>query len=235
MRSSTFLFVILALLAVGTGILVLDEDGMVAGLQDTQFGNLVHFGAWGLVLAAGAVALFRTRFSQALKALAFWALAFVALIGLYAYAPEFSGIKDRLIAVLVPGTAIEIAGSDGQQFMVMRGNDEHFRIDGSINNEPVSFIVDTGASIVAMDTAMAEDIGIDTASLDYSIRVMTANGVARAAPIYLDTVRVGDIVRHDVEAAITEGDGLGMTLLGMSFLNTLTSFDFRGERLILTD
>lgn len=135
----------------------------------------------------------------------------------------------------MPGTAIEVAGSDGRQFMVLRGNDDHFRIDGSINGAPVSFMVDTGASVVALDRETAEHIGIDTAALGYTSRVVTAGGLARAAPVYLDTVRVGDIVRHDVEAAVIEGDGVGLTLLGMSFLGTLTSFDFRGERLILTD
>ena len=64
---------------------------------------------------------------------------------------------------------------------------------------------------------------------------MTANGMTRSAPVFLETIEVGDIVRHNVRAAVTEGEGFGTVLLGMSFLDTLTSYDFRGDRLILTD
>ena len=72
-------------------------------------------------------------------------------------------------------------------------------------------------------------------SLPGAISVMTANGPARAAPVKLAYVKIGDIVRENVQAAVMDRDGDGLSLLGMSFLGTLSSFDFRGERLTLTD
>ncbi len=64
---------------------------------------------------------------------------------------------------------------------------------------------------------------------------VTANGIAKAAPIRLDSITIGGITRNNVAAAVTEGAGLDTVLLGMSFLGTLTSYDFRGDRLVLTD
>ena len=235
MRSGRLLWIILGLLAAAGLALVFNGDGKIVGLDDNQFASLAYYGAWGLVLASTAMLMLRARLGEALRGAAIWFLAFVALIGLYTFLPDLNSLKNRLVAALVPGTLVAVGAPEGKRFMALRGIDDHFRLDGSIDGRPVTFIVDTGASIVAMDRATAEDIGIDTTRLGFSQEVMTANGIARAAPIRLDAVRVGDIVRHDVPAAVTEGDGLGVALLGMSFLNTLTSFDFRGDRLILTD
>ncbi|WP_206453530.1 retropepsin-like aspartic protease family protein [Aurantimonas marina] len=235
MRSGRLLWIILGLLAAAGLALVFNGDGKIVGLDDDQFASLAYYGAWGLVLASTAVLMLRTRLGEALRGAAIWFLAFVVLIGLYTFLPDLASLKNRLMAALVPGTLVAIGAPEGNRFMTLRGRDDHFRLDGSIDGKSVSFIVDTGASVVAMDRTIAETIGIDTASLRFSQEVMTANGIARAAPIRLDAVRVGDIVRHDVPAAVTEGEGLGVALLGMSFLNTLTSFDFRGDRLILTD
>ena len=235
MRRDMLLWVVLAILGIACLVLVFNDDGQVAGLADDQFASLVYYGAWGLVLASSALLMIRTRLGPALKAAAIWGLAFLVLIGLYASAPELNALKNRLMAALVPGSVVAVAGSDRTQFMATRGIDNHFHLDGSIDNTPVSFMVDTGASVVAMDRATAETLGIATGNLRFSQRVMTANGVATAAPLRLDTVRIGDIVRHDVDAAVIEGEGLGVVLLGMSFLSTLTSFDFRGDRLILTE
>ncbi|HEY9057730.1 MAG TPA: TIGR02281 family clan AA aspartic protease [Aurantimonas sp.] len=235
MHSGRLLWIVLGLLAAAGLALVFNGDGKIVGLDDDQFASLAYYGAWGLVLASTAVLMLRTRLGEALRGAAIWFLAFVVLIGLYTFLPDLASLKNRLMAALVPGTLVAIGAPEGNRFMALRGRDDHFRLDGSIDGEPVSFIVDTGASVVAMDRAIAETIGIDTARLRFSHEVMTANGIARAAQIRLDSVRVGDIVRHDVPAAVTEGEGLGVALLGMSFLNTLTSFDFRGDRLILTD
>ncbi|NDV85299.1 TIGR02281 family clan AA aspartic protease [Aurantimonas aggregata] len=235
MRRDVLLWVILALLGVACLVLVLNGDGEIAGLPDGQFARLAYYGAWGLALASTALLMVRTRLGFALKAAAIWGLAFLVLIGLYASAPELNALKNRLMAALVPGSVVAVSGSDGRQFMATRGVDNHFHLDGSIDGAPVSFMVDTGASVVAMDRASAESLGLRTDNLRFSQQVMTANGVANAAPLRLDTVRIGDIVRHDVDAAVIEGRGLGVVLLGMSFLSTLTSFDFRGDRLIMTD
>ena len=240
MRRDWLLWIVLAILGVACLVLVLNggDGGPIAGLPEGDFAQLAYYAAWGVGLGSVALMTFRTRLGDALKAAGIWILAFAVLIGAYSFGPELGSLKDRLMVALMPGTLISVGGDggerDGRRFMALRGADDHFHLDGSIDGKPVSFMVDTGASIVAMDRATARSVGIDLSRLRFSQKVMTANGLASAAPVTLDTVKVGDIVRHDVEAAVTDGD-FGTTLLGMSFLNTLTSFDFRGERLILSD
>ncbi|WAJ30594.1 retropepsin-like aspartic protease family protein [Antarcticirhabdus aurantiaca] len=230
------MFALLLLVVGGAALLLLSMDGGFAGLDEGQFAHLVYFGAWGLLMAGGILALFRGRLFGALRDLMVWGLVFVALIGVFAYSHELKGVGDRVLGVLMPGRAIEVAGSGGTQYRVVRSGDDHFHVEGSIDGRPVTFVVDTGASMIALDTVTAERLGIDTAGLNYRADIMTANGVAKAAMVKLDEVRIGGIERRNVQAAITEGRLLGGTvLLGMSFLNTLTSFDFRRDTLVLTD
>ncbi|WP_102959057.1 retropepsin-like aspartic protease family protein [Mangrovicella endophytica] len=234
MRGSLFLVLILGVIAGAVILLAVDADGQILGLQDSRFASLIYLGTIGVAIAAGLTAS-RSRLADTVKNALVWALAFAALIGAYAFSPELGGIKNRMLAVLMPGTPIEVAGSNGSQYVVTRGLDNHFHVDGEIDGVETAFMVDTGASMIALDEQTAKALGVDTSALRFTSQVMTANGIARAAPLRLKTVQIGQIVRHNVEAAVTEGSGLGVTLLGMSFLGTLSSFDFRGERLILTD
>ena len=235
MRDSRLLFLLLVLIAITVAILVFNDDGMVAGLQEGQFAEGAYMAVWGLVLASGMVFVFRGNFAGALKSLAIYALGFIALIGLYGYRGEFRQIGDRIIAELVPGHVIDVAGAEGNQVMVMRADDDHFHVSAQVDGKSVRFLVDTGASVVALDRRAAASIGIDIDGLSYSGRVMTANGIARSAPVTLGTVRIGDIERANVQAVVMDRDDDGISLLGMSFLGTLSSFDFRGEKLVLSD
>lgn len=233
MRGNGFLILILVLIAVVVGVLVLNDGGRIAGLSDDDFGQGAYAGIWGLVISAGLFGVFRSNLAGAIKGLLTWTLAFVVLIGLYSFRQEFREIGDRMLAELIPGHVITVAG-DGTQVRVLRADDAHFHVDAVVNGKSVSFLVDTGASLVALDRGTAESLGIDVASLGFTTRVMTANGPARAAPVKLAYVKIGDIVRENVQAAVMDSDD-GLSLLGMSFLGTLSSFDFRGERLTLTD
>lgn len=235
MRSGAFLVVILAVLAGAAALLVFDGDGLIAGLRDDQFADLVYLGAWGAVVGAGLLFTFRGRFSEAVRNAGIWIAVFLVLIALYALAPDARSLGDRMMAALMPGRVAEIEGTDGRKVMIMRSGDDHFHVDAIVDGQPISFLVDTGASFVALDPNAARRIGIDPDQLRYTTRIMTANGAARAAPVFLKSIRIGGIERRDVPAAVIDQDGLGLSLLGMSYLRTLSSFDFRGERLILSD
>ncbi|BDA85316.1 aspartic protease [Aureimonas sp. SA4125] len=235
MRDNRLLLFLLAAIAVVVAFLVFNDDGTVAGIGEGQFADVAYLSVWVLVLASSMFFVFRGNLSGAVKSLAIYALGFVLLIGLYGYRAELREVGDRFLAELIPGRAIAIAGTDGRQFMVMRGDDEHFHVAAEVDGRPVEFLVDTGASVVALDRRAAAAIGIDVASLAYTSRVMTANGIARSAPVVLGTVRIGEIERANVQAVVMDRDDDGISLLGMSFLGTLSSFDFRGERLVLSD
>ncbi|EAU40282.1 Eukaryotic/viral aspartic protease, active site [Fulvimarina pelagi HTCC2506] len=236
MRDGNLFWIVIAILGIALLALLTSQDGMIAGLPDGQFAELAYYGTWGVALAAGLFLFSGIRIGEAFRYALVWIGLFIVVIGAYAFAPEFLAIKDRITAVLMPGSVVSIANdSERPQYMATRGRDGHFHLNGTVDGEDVSFMVDTGASVIAMDRPTAESIGIETGRLSFSDYVQTANGIVRSAPVFLDSVTVGDIERRNIRAAVTDGDGLGTVLLGMSFLDTLTSYDFRGDRLVLTD
>lgn len=109
----------------------------------------------------------------------------------------------------------------------------HFVFPGDVDGRTVTFMADTGASIVALTFEDARRAGLAPQSLDFTGRVSTANGVARVAPVMLSRVRVGSITLRDVPAVVAEKGALEVNLLGMSFLGRLESFNLRGDELVL--
>lgn len=109
----------------------------------------------------------------------------------------------------------------------------HFVFTGKVDGRPVTFMADTGASIVALTYEDARRAGLSPSSLDFNARVSTANGIARVAPVTLSRVRVGSITLRDVRAAVAEKGALEVNLLGMSFLGRLDSFNLSGGELVL--
>lgn len=107
----------------------------------------------------------------------------------------------------------------------------HFIADGQVNGGTVRFMVDTGATAIALPAADAKRLGINYLKGERGF-VQTANGSAPAYRVKLDTVRLGDITLNNVEGVVLEG-GLTMPLLGMSFLNR-TEMKRDGETMVLT-
>ncbi|MGZ8153826.1 MAG: retropepsin-like aspartic protease family protein [Burkholderiales bacterium] len=107
----------------------------------------------------------------------------------------------------------------------------HFYINGWINGSSVRFLVDTGATTVALSTTEARRLGINYLAGTRSMG-RTASGSVLGYGVKLDSVRVGDITLHNVDAYILEGAGPSEALLGMSFLNR-TQMRRDGDTLVL--
>jgi len=97
-----------------------------------------------------------------------------------------------------------------------------YRVDGTINGSRVGFLVDTGASVIAMSEAHAKRIGIDYEASTERSRLSTAQGQANAYLVSLDEVAVGGVATHHVRAAVIPGDYPAEVLLGMSFLRSVS-------------
>ena len=108
----------------------------------------------------------------------------------------------------------------------------HVVIDAAVNGASVRLLVDTGASLVTLTPADARTAGIASGELVFNNRVSTANGFARMAPVTLREIRIGQLSIYDVPAAVLEN--LNISLLGMSFLSRLQSYEMRDGKLTIS-
>lgn len=112
------------------------------------------------------------------------------------------------------------AATDARQSVSLTADARgHFAAGGSINGYPMTFLVDTGATAIAINSTEAKRIGLDYKS-GQAIRVGTAAGVVPAWRVKFNTVKVGGITVNQVEGMVVEA-GLSVPLLGMSFLNRM--------------
>lgn len=218
--------------AVGIALLISADAGSVVGLTEAQTGQLVPLLLILIVVAAGMFAR-RRRALELIGNLAVWAGIFgVALVG-YAYRDDLRGVASRVFGELMPDTAVIDEERGTATFRV--GRDGHFQLDATINGADIRTIFDTGASAVVLTSADARRAGIDTSTLRFEVPVSTANGTGRAALVRLDRVEVGGIVRNNVRAFVAEANALDTSLLGMSFLETLTRYSVSSSSLELVD
>ena len=109
----------------------------------------------------------------------------------------------------------------------------HFLVRAKLNGAPVEVMVDTGATLVAINETTARRIGIRVAPADFRHAARTANGMTEMASAVIDEIEIGRIVVRDVPAAVLRDKALGGTLLGMSFLNKLRKFGVEAGTLVL--
>ena len=121
------------------------------------------------------------------------------------------------------GQAVSIAGSSStvaSSVTLYADSAGHFFSEGWINGAKLKFLVDTGATTVAMNSGDARYAGIDFRK-GQPVQMQTANGVAKGYRVVLNTLKIGSLTLHQVDAVVLEGGSPPMVLLGMSALNRL--------------
>jgi aspartyl protease family protein len=228
---------IFLVLAVGLGLLIYNHStGQTFGMDNDDFANLIYLIPIAGILSVGILAGRRTGLATAVKQLGLWALIILALVAAYSFRDDFSGVSNRVLSNLIPGRASSVTLADGtQQIMLTRTRGGHFASDVSVNGNSLTMLVDTGASSVVLSHQDAKRAGIDVDNLNYTITVRTANGTTTAAPIRLSEMSLGSITRQNVSALISRDGALDGSLLGMSFLSTLSSMQMQSDQLILKD
>ena len=109
----------------------------------------------------------------------------------------------------------------------------HFATEGRIDGQRIGFMVDTGASVIALNETSAARFGLRPSRGDYKASVATANGNVRAAPTRLAMVDIGGIVVRDVDAIVLPDEALSENLLGLSFLSKLKRFEYSSGQMVL--
>lgn len=231
-----FLWLILGVIGVGLILLITNhEQGSVLGIQNDRFASVLYMGIWAAVLSAAIIPR-QGGFRAAARNAVIWLAIILALMAGYVYRYELQDIGSRLTAGLIPGSPISRTSNEGrEQVMLIRSQNGHFQVNAKTNGADIGFLVDTGASSIVLTHDDAIAAGIDPDSLTYSITISTANGTTTAAPYTISTLDIGDIKRDRLKALIAKKGDLDTSLLGMSYLKTLWSFEIRGDRLVLTD
>ena len=161
-------------------------------------------------------------------------LALAAGVLVPRYATRVTAGSEPAVLTAQPAGATAAAASLNSRSMVVpRDARGHFQVDGRIDGRPVSFMVDTGASVIALTASDAGRLGIHPAQSEFIAAVKTANGTVRAAPTQLDMVEIGDLLVRDVPALVLPDEALSENLLGLSFLSRLRRFEYSDGKLVL--
>jgi aspartyl protease family protein len=109
----------------------------------------------------------------------------------------------------------------------------HFLTEARINGQRVDFMVDTGASVVAVNESTAARFGLYPSRGEFTANVTTANGAIKGARARLAMVDVGGLVVRDVDALVLPDEALSENLLGLSFLSRLKRFEYSNGQMVL--
>ncbi|MDH3737984.1 MAG: TIGR02281 family clan AA aspartic protease [Alphaproteobacteria bacterium] len=218
------------LLVVGAGIWFLDDlfPGQLSTEDDSDLHIIRSVGVLALI-SSGLIFARQINLGEAVRNISIWiGLAAILFVG-YSFRTEIEDVYFRVRGELVPSQAIALTDDE---LVITASADGHFYVDGRANGERIRFMVDTGASHVTLSPRDASRIGVNLGALQFDQRFQTANGVGYGSPYRLDSMSIGTIEFGDTEVSINEAD-MSTSLLGMSVLERLTSFEFRDGKLYL--
>ena len=148
----------------------------------------------------------------------------------------FKAASDNAVEAIAPSVASvspSSAGYTNYEVRIPEGQHHQYFVTAAVNRRPSEFLVDTGASYVALRRSDAEDAKIFVSASDFTYEVRTANGLTRAALVDIEEIEIDFIRVRNVKAFILPDEQLGTNLLGMSFLSKLESVEARQGELVL--
>ncbi len=220
--------------------------GLPAG-QESRFFYLSALLALLLAGVLGRLAMApRSALRWALGHAVTWLAVGLVLVAGYSYRRELNQVTLRVIGELLPArgqpvvvvkaepgaAAAAPARSYARSMRFTMASDGQFHVEAVIGATVVRFILDTGASEVMLSQADARRLGYEPGNLSYTQLYRTASGIVRGARVILPTVDIGPIRVTDVNASVLETD-TEVSLLGMTFLSRLSSYQVDGPTLTL--
>lgn len=157
---------------------------------------------------------------------------FVALGVIFANYAELSLVAPPSRETVAIATT-EAPRTGGRTVVIPRDSRGHFQVNGRVEGRYMGFMVDTGASVIALTARDAARLGLRPPQREFTTEVKTANGTVRAARAQLNRVEINDVVVRDVDALIVPDEALSENLLGLSFLSRLRRFEYSNGKLVL--
>jgi aspartyl protease family protein len=199
-------------------------------LSGGELANFVYLSALLIMLCSSVIFRSHLKASELVKQAFLWLIIILFIIVIYSFRYDFYDLKSRVVTELFPSKATQISEN---QIQIKIADDGHFYIDLTINNKPVRFMIDTGASDIVLSAIDARRIGIDMNNLSFNKRYQTANGSIFGAGVVLREIKISDIILNNIPASVNDSN-MGTSLLGMSFLKRFKKYEFYQDSLVLT-
>jgi aspartyl protease family protein len=191
-------------------------------MSEMDYGNLVYLVLLGAMVTLWFFVQNRQSLNRTLQQGAVWGLIFLGTIAAF-------GLWGDIRQTVNPQ---QLVLSETGRIEVPRGPDGHYYLTLDINNAPVRFVVDTGATSMVLTKTDAERVGLTEDDMIFYSEAMTANGPVRTAPVRLDAVALGPFHDANVRAFVNEGE-MRQSLLGMEYLSRYARLEIANGRLIL--
>ena len=191
-------------------------------MSSADSASLIYLLLLGAALAFWFFIQNRDSLNRKLQQAALWALIFVGAMAAYGLWDDIS--RSSLTA--------RISAETGE-ITVPRSADGHYYLTLQVNDTPIRFVVDTGATDMVLTRADAVTAGVDPGDQGFSGRARTANGTVRVAPVRLDTVAIGPVQDRNVRASVNDGE-MDTSLLGMTYLHRFSSIQITNGEMILS-
>jgi aspartyl protease family protein len=149
-------------------------------------------------------------------------------------ADKMTPASPALANASVRTASTETVGQAGTRSLIIpRDPRGHFLTEGRIDGQRIGFMVDTGASVVALNETSAARFGLRPSPGEYNAKVTTANGTIKGARMRIAMVEIGGLVVRDVDAMVLPDEALSENLLGLSFLSRLKRFEYANGQMVL--
>ncbi|MFK4510984.1 TIGR02281 family clan AA aspartic protease [Bradyrhizobium daqingense] len=158
------------------------------------------------------------------------------MIGLGTFMAQMADKMSSASATSVSRTTVAVASTapaGGRNLLLSRDVRGHFQAEGRIDGQRIGFMVDTGASVVALNETSAARFGLRPSRSEYTATVSTANGTIKAARTRIAMLDVGGLIVRDVDAMVLPDAALSENLLGLSFLSRLKRFEYANGQMVL--
>ena len=191
-------------------------------MEENDFARLIYLS--GLVVAIlGSVLISRRgAYGKMFRQAGVWLLIFMGLVAIVA---SWQDIRQS-------GQTTSFQQSQGGAIIIPKEIDGHFHLTLTINDRPIDFLVDTGASDIVLTRKDAARVGFDPNRLDYWGMANTANGTVRLATIRLETVRLGEFIDKNIRASVNKAS-MEKSLLGMRYLSKFSTIEISNDQMIL--
>ena len=234
MNSDRLLWIVIAALGFTVVALAMrHQQGTIAGLELDQFSRLAYLLAVLVLVTGFGYFFYKSRIGEMIRAVLFWAMIILVLALGYSYRQEIETVSERVLSELLISRPATISTGPGATVQVARARGGDFMAQAQVNGAAVNMLIDTGASSVVLTQEAAKAANLPLDLLKYDVAIETASGRTHAAAVLIDRIAVGSILERRVPALVSAPGELKTSLLGMSFLNRLKTFEIGGGRLLM--